>query len=284
MFMLCIDHPIEVVMPPRTRKSEPRIAASGIAAEAPANRPQAADHVPVPTNGDGMVVIAFVGQKGGSGKTTLALAMADVAIDDGLAVSMIDLDPQRSSEQWSDWHHAESRGASELVTVHGTSVNLDKMLAAARGTATDLVLIDTPGQLDKTLVYAAAASHLAVVPTRTGILDKFALAETLDYLKRIGGVLGRTIVVVNAPSRDTSGRDEILAVARHYGVPVAAVAVDDDAEIAAALREGKGIFTHVARRKLGKSLRALFAELIEAAARTAGHAAVAGNSRKGASR
>jgi len=210
-----------------------------------------------------MMIIAFLGQKGGSGKTTLALGTADIARAEGLEVSVIDLDPQRSAEQWSDLRQALT-GNDDLVAVHGTTTSLDKMLAASRATATDLVVIDSPGQLDKAMVYAAAAAHLAVVPTRSGILDQFALRETLDYLKRIGA-LPRTVVVLNAPSRDAPARDEIERLAREFGVPVLPIVIEDDPDFAAALRQGRSVVESAPRRKAAKAMRALYDHLIAAA-------------------
>lgn len=48
-----------------------------------------------------MQIIAFLGQKGGTGKTTLATAIAVRAARDGKSVALIDLDPQGSATKWA---------------------------------------------------------------------------------------------------------------------------------------------------------------------------------------
>lgn len=209
---------------------------------------------------DAMKIVALLGQKGGSGKTTIALGLADVAASKDLAVSVIDLDPQRSAEQWSDYC-LEKGGDGDVVVVHGTPANLDSMIEASRDTDTDIVFIDTPGQLDKHMVYAAAAAELVVVPTRSGILDSFALRETLDYLKRIGA-LPKTVLVHNAPSKDVAALAEIERLAVEFSVRVMETMIDDDKDYAVSLRQGKTVSEFAPRRKAASAMRRLYEELM----------------------
>jgi chromosome partitioning protein len=202
--------------------------------------------------------------------------IARAAQNDGLTVSVIDLDPQRSAEQWSEYREARAADAAkanprsaakkgapkcapkirgdEPPVVYGTPQNLDHMLKAARQTATDLVLIDTPPALDKQMIYAASCADMVIVPTRSGILDQFALRETLDYLARIHAI-AKAVVILNAPGSDKDARSEVEKIAaQEFRVPVLSASLADLADLAKSLREGKGI-TETA--KTGKSLKAL---------------------------
>ena len=49
-----------------------------------------------------MKTIALIGQKGGSGKTTIATALAVRAALDGKSVALIDLDPQGTATKWAE--------------------------------------------------------------------------------------------------------------------------------------------------------------------------------------
>jgi chromosome partitioning protein len=198
-----------------------------------------------------MRIWSVVSQKGGSGKTTLLLHLAVTAMAGRLAVSVIDLDPQKSAEQWSELREART-GADEPAVVHGTPASLDGMLEAARDTRTDLVLIDTPSAVDKSMIYAAAAANVVIVPTRSGVFDRFALEETLDYLKRIGA-LGKTVVVLNAASTDKKAKAEIERAAAALGAAVLPAALDDQVDLAASLREGKGVTERGSKRKAAKA-------------------------------
>lgn len=206
-----------------------------------------------------MRVWCVVSQKGGSGKTTLVLHLAILAAARKLAVSVIDLDPQRSAEQWADLREALVR-ADEPAIVHGTPSRLDGMLEAARETRTDLVFIDTPPAVDKSMIFAAAAADLVIVPSRSGVLDRFALQETLDYLKRIGA-LAKTVVVLNAAGKDKAAKAEVERIVKGFGATVLACEMADQDDLATALAKGQGVTESAPKRKSAKAVQELYRQL-----------------------
>ncbi len=208
-----------------------------------------------------MRIWSVVSQKGGSGKTTLLLHVSIAAMAKGLAVSIFDLDPQRSAEQWAELRETLLK-TEEPTVVHGAPIGLDGMIDAARDTDTDLVLIDTPPAVDKSMIYAAAAADVVIVPTRSSVLDQFALKETLDYLKRIGA-LAKTIVVLNAPSSDRKAKAEIERIAEDLGVDMLATTLEDQVDLVSSLRSGKGITESAPKRKAAKAVQAIYQQLCD---------------------
>ncbi len=207
-----------------------------------------------------MKVWSLLSQKGGSGKTTLAIYLGVTAHLNGDVVSLIDLDPQRSAEQWSELRETRTR-KDEPTVVHGTTNNLEKMLATARQTQTELVIIDTPPAVDRSMTYAAAAADLVIVPTRSDIFDELSLRETLEYLKRIGA-LPKTVVILNAPGKDASARADISKmVTKTYGARMLATVIEDQQELAAALRTGQGLVEVSPKRAAAKTIQKVYAEL-----------------------
>src|SRR5271155_1338744 len=101
-----------------------------------------------------MKTLAIIAQKGGSGKTTVAVHMAVCAARRKLKTAIIDIDPQSSAFQWN-----ESRpDGRKLDAVKGDVRQLSSFLAKAQAGGIDLVIIDTAPHSDSA---AAIAAQLA---------------------------------------------------------------------------------------------------------------------------
>lgn len=205
-------------------------------------------------------VWSVLGQKGGTGKTTLVLHLAIVAIAKDIVTSVADLDPQRSAEQWADLRERRTK-AQDPPIVHGTSTGLGEMLAAARKTGTELVLIDTPPLIDKTLIFAAEAADLIIVPSRVSVLDHLALSETLRVLEAMQA-LRKTVVVFNAIRSDKRAKAELAEMTKstshEFRVPVVGVTLEDHSDFSHSLGLGKGVTESAPRGKPAAELQALF--------------------------
>ena len=129
-----------------------------------------------------MKTLAIIGQKGGTGKTTLALGLAVAAQSKGRTVAVIDLDPQTTSSNWSD-----RRGSGSPTVVSCQSARLPQVLAAAEKEGVDLAILDTPGKGAEASIAAAKAADLVLLPIQPQLYD----LETLDRAKgTVGGWSG----------------------------------------------------------------------------------------------
>jgi chromosome partitioning protein len=179
-----------------------------------------------------MRTVAILSQKGGSGKTTLALHLAVAAERAGQVSAVIDLDPQASTAGWKD-----SRPAETPVVVAMPPARLVQALDTARGAGADLALIDSAPHASDVALAAAEAADLVLIPCRAGILDLRAIGATARIAKLAGKP---AFVVLNAipPNAPKLAADARAAVTVH-GLEVASVALQQRAAFAHALTAGK---------------------------------------------
>ena len=157
-----------------------------------------------------MLTVAVISQKGGSGKSTIAVGLAVAHKLAGGVSVVVDLDPQGSASVWSDLREA---GTPVVVAAHAPRVG--RVLDAARAEGVDLALIDTAPHASDAALAAARAANFALVPCRAAVPDLHAIGASLD-LCRLAGV--RAFVVVNAaPVQGTLADQAQAAVASHGG-------------------------------------------------------------------
>jgi chromosome partitioning protein len=128
-----------------------------------------------------MRVIAFVTQKGGSGKTTLTFCCAVAAQERGAKTLILDMDAQGSAEAWYQDREAETPHVIRL-----DAVQLPQALAAARTQHFDVVFLDTPGRDDPATAAAIRAADFCLIPCRPTPGDMKATPPTMATIKRLG--------------------------------------------------------------------------------------------------
>jgi chromosome partitioning protein len=128
-----------------------------------------------------MYVIAIIGQKGGTGKTTVAIALAAQAAKAGQTAVVIDTDPQANAANWKG-----RRQADDMVVLATPAARLTPTLEAARKSGADLAVIDTPSKNDSAAVAAARAADIVFVPCRGHLFDMETLAAVRDLLRGAG--------------------------------------------------------------------------------------------------
>lgn len=128
-----------------------------------------------------MRTLAFVNQKGGTGKTTLAACLAVAAKDAGERVFLIDMDPQKSLIKWG-----YRRDDKDLPVEAVSPAKLPTVLAAlARGNI-NLVIIDTPATDSPAADAAMACADLTLIPARPTVFDIWSSEMTRGKLKTLG--------------------------------------------------------------------------------------------------
>jgi chromosome partitioning protein len=125
-------------------------------------------------------IISFISQKGGVGKTTLAIHLAVAFAADGRNVAVLDLDPQASAAEWKDFREQDMPGVIAIP-----SSRLPKVLKELETTGADIVILDTAPHSEGSALDAARAADLILVPCQPSIMDLRAMRKTTDLLRHI---------------------------------------------------------------------------------------------------
>lgn len=153
-----------------------------------------------------MQTIAVISQKGGSGKTTLALHLAVAAAQAKRNTAIIDLDPQASAAKWADRRTGE---LPVVLSVHAS--RLAHEMKRVKETGGELLFLDTAPHSDSAALEAAKASDLVIIPCRPAILDMEAITNTLDLVRTTKTPVFVVLNAVAAQGQEAEEASEAIA-------------------------------------------------------------------------
>lgn len=147
-----------------------------------------------------MRVIALVSQKGGAGKSTLAINLAVAATRAKQRTLLVDLDPQRTTEAWY-----QDRDGEEPNLVATNANQLPEVLRRAQSADVDVAIIDTAGRDEPATAAAIRNATYCLVPCRPSPADMKAIPPTVATIERLGRPF--SFVVTQAPARGPRVRE-----------------------------------------------------------------------------
>jgi len=138
-----------------------------------------------------MKTIAFVTQKGGSGKSTLCIGLAVAARQAGSTVCILEMDRQATIGAWAELRNSEP---PDVALVDATDIAA--VLTRLADCDFDYAFIDTPGAIGPETLAAIRAADICIVPSRPTPADLRAIRPTLAAIyrleKRFAFVLNQT--------------------------------------------------------------------------------------------
>jgi chromosome partitioning protein len=135
-----------------------------------------------------MSIIAVASTKGGPGKTTLAVHLADAFHRAGSGVAALDLDPNTNLTRWLE------KGRIDDVALH-TCLDEDAVVSTALelGRSHDFVILDVPGFGARSLVYAVGVADFVLIPSKSSEDDVLEAIKTRNIVRQTAELARRTI-------------------------------------------------------------------------------------------
>jgi len=153
-------------------------------------------------------VITIAQQKGGSGKTTLAVNLAVRFVQQGLSVVLLDSDPQGSLGRWfltRAARMAEPDLSLSTASAWGVGYECGKLRRSH-----DVIIVDTPPKVDADLRPALREADLVLVPVAGSHVDLWAIDGVLDLVAR---ERKRALIVLNRMRAGTRLGEEVAQAA-----------------------------------------------------------------------
>lgn len=206
-------------------------------------------------------IIAVAQQKGGAGKTTLAIHLGIAWAASGKSVAFFDVDPQKSLTAWYGLRSDDLvlRGAIQFGSFEGWKASSE--IAKAKRQC-DIIVIDSPPHAETAARTAIREADLVVVPVQPSPMDVWATTTTMDMAAREkSGVL---IVLNRVPPRSNVA-DDLIAQLKKDKLPLAKARLGNRIAFAASLLEGKGVTEYQPRSVAAAEIKALAAEVLKKA-------------------
>ena len=181
-----------------------------------------------------MPTIAIISQKGGAGKTTLALHLAAAAQASGRVALVVDTDPQATASQWASW-----RSEAPPEVIDSPPPRLAAKIAAAKEQGAEVIVIDTPPHADSAARAAVEVADLVLIPCRPSAFDLSAIQTTAKLVQ----LLRRPAFVVFTAGPPNAPRvyQEAGELVDGFGTPPCPVLLPDRAAYRHASAEGRTV-------------------------------------------
>lgn len=199
-----------------------------------------------------MPTVAIVSQKGGAGKTTLAIHLAAAAQNAGRVALIVDTDPQATASQWSHWRE----GRPPEVIDCGAPALLARKIAQAIELGAEFIVIDTPPHAEAMAREACKVADLLLIPCRPRTFDLTAARTTADLAKATGKPA--FVVFVAGPPKASILYAEAAEVIQAAGLPVAPVMLPERADFHHSTGDGQTAQEYAPAGKASADVQALW--------------------------
>ena len=162
-----------------------------------------------------MYTVALLAQKGGVGKTTLALSLAVQAELSGKRAGVLDVDPQATASGW--YLTRKGSGKETPIVASATESELLRQAQAdAKDDGLEWLFVDTAAGVSELPAAAAAMADLLLIPCLPAIFDMDAMGPTVKLARQSGKP---AFFIVNRGRSKAINDECALALTSAYGLP-----------------------------------------------------------------
>lgn len=207
------------------------------------------------------MIIALAGQKGGVGKSTTAICLAEAAMHRGMRVLLVDADPQCTARTWSDVAGEMGRVTPTVVSMGATMHRPGQLVDMAA--QYDLTIVDCPPRHGEVQRSALMVADVALLPCGPTAVDAWALAATLEVVgeaRALRDELTCCVLITRKQGRTALGKSA-RAVLETSGCTVLATELGYRVAYQEAIAAGQGVTSFAPRDPATKEISSLLDEL-----------------------
>ena len=198
-----------------------------------------------------MPTIAIISQKGGAGKTTLAVHLAAAAQDAGMVALIVDTDPQATASLWATW-----RQDNPPEVIDSPPPRLAAKIRQAQEQGAQWILIDTPPHADSAARAAVEVADLILIPCLPSAFDLSAIETTAKLVQLLRKPA--YVVFVAGPPNAPRIHQEAGELVESYGTHPCPLQIPDRAAYRHASAEGLTVMELEPAGKAAEDIRQLY--------------------------
>ena len=159
-----------------------------------------------------MYVITFANPKGGSGKTTSVMLLAEQIAISGGRVAVLDLDPNANILAWAQARRAQGREVPFAVHARPQAEETVELIDSI-GEEADYLIVDLEGSKDQIVTFALSRTDLCVIPLDGSPMEARQAAAAVKLVQTTASMIRAPIAYTllftrtNAAFQSTDERD-----------------------------------------------------------------------------
>lgn len=186
-----------------------------------------------------MKIIAVLNEKGGTGKTTLAINLATALHRRGQRVVLVDADPQGTARDW----RAASPENADLPPV--VALDRPQLLSSISTLTADVVVIDTPAKAEAMTAGVVRVAHVALVVIQPSGADIWASAAAVKLIQQkidVGGQIDAAFVLNRVSAVSKLSKEVIGGGWNAYGLDQMTATIGNRVSFAQSMTDGLSVY------------------------------------------